>query len=120
MAGTKIKAGDTVLVRAGKDKGVRGTVLKVYRDSDRVLVEGVNRVVRNTKVTPGASGAKEGGQIHREAPINISNVMLVDSDGKATRVGSRPETADRTRSDGSSYTVTRRVRVSRRTGKDVS
>ena len=53
MAKLRIKAGDEVLVRAGKDKGAKGTVLKVYPESDRILVEGVNRVVRHTKVTPG-------------------------------------------------------------------
>jgi large subunit ribosomal protein L24 len=119
MAKMKIKAGDTVLVRAGKDKGLEGTVLKVYPESSRILVEGVNRVVRHQRVTPGQGGAKEGGLITKEAPIHISNVMLVDGDGKATRVGSRAETGEKTRADGTTRETTRRVRIGRRSGKDV-
>jgi large subunit ribosomal protein L24 len=80
MAKSKIKAGDTVLVHTGKDKGLRGTVLKVYGDVDRILVEGVNRVVRHTKVAPGQGGSRAGGLITQEASIHISNVKLVDSD----------------------------------------
>lgn len=119
MAKMKIKAGDTVLVRAGKDKGLEGTVLKVYPESNRVLVEGVNRVMRHQRVTPGQGGAREGGIITKEAAIHVSNVMLVDGDGKATRVGSREETVEKTRADGTTREATRRVRVGRRSGKDV-
>ncbi|MCB0915367.1 MAG: 50S ribosomal protein L24 [Actinobacteria bacterium] len=115
----KIKAGDTVLVRAGKDKGLEGTVLKVYPESGRVLVEGVNRVVRHQRVTPGQGGSKAGGLITKEAAIHVSNVMLVGDDGKATRAGSREETVEKTRADGSTREVTRRIRIGRRSGKDV-
>ena len=119
MAKVKIKAGDTVLVRAGKDKGLEGTVLKVYPETHRVLVEGVNRVVRHSKVTAGQGGSRAGGLITKESPIDISNVMLVDDDGTATRTGSRIDQAEKLRSDGTTRETTRRVRVSRRTGKDV-
>ena len=120
MAASKIRKGDTVQVIAGKDANKKGTVLKVLRDSDRVIVEGVNRVQRHTRVTEGQRGAKEGGIINREAPIHISNVMVLDSDGTATRVGSREESGSKNRSDGTSYDTTRRVRVSKRSGKDLS
>ncbi len=116
----KIRKGDTVQVIAGKDKGLTGTVLVVYPEADRVLVEGVNRVKRHTKVGQSNRGAKTGGILTQEAPIHISNVMLVDEDGKrATRVGFRKESVDKTRPDGSTYVVERNTRVSKRTGKDI-
>ncbi len=83
MTRRKIKAGDTVLVVAGKDKSHRGTVLKVYPETDRILVEGINRVVRHTRVTPGQGGSKAGGLIHTESPIHISNVKLLASEEAA-------------------------------------
>ncbi|MDP1721455.1 MAG: 50S ribosomal protein L24 [Candidatus Nanopelagicaceae bacterium] len=101
----KIKKGDTVLVIAGKDKGVTGKVLDL--DSKRILVEGVNRVKKHTRETTGDRGAKVGGILTVEASIAISNVMLVDEDGKATRLGARKDEAGKN------------VRISRRTGKDV-
>lgn len=75
-----VKKGDTVLVIAGKDKGVRGTVLSVDVEKNRVLVEGVNRVKRHTKVTQGTRGATVGGILTVEAPIHISNVKLSKED----------------------------------------
>ncbi len=101
----KIKKGDSVLVIAGKDKGVTGKVLDL--DSKRILVEGVNRVKKHTRETTGDRGAKVGGIMTVEASIAISNVMLVDEDGKATRLGARKDEAGKN------------VRISRRTGKDV-
>ena len=101
----KIKKDDTVLVIAGKDKGVTGKVLSV--DGSRVTVEGVNRVKRHTREQTGDKGVKVGGIITVEASLHISNVMLVDGEGQATRVGSRAG------DDG------RNVRISRRTGKDI-
>ena len=101
----KIKKDDTVLVIAGKDKGVTGKVLSV--DGSRVTVEGVNRVRRHTREQTGDKGVKVGGIITVEASLHISNVMLVDGEGQATRVGSRAG------DDG------RNVRISRRTGKDI-
>ena len=101
----KIKKNDEVLVIAGKNKGVTGKVIDV--DKNRILVEGVNRVKRHTKESTTERGVKVGGIITQEASIHISNVMIVDGDGKATRLGVR------TTEDGSN------VRISRRTGKDI-
>ena len=103
----KIKKGDTVQVIADKDKGQTGTVLEVITEDSRVLVEGVNRVLRHTKETTSERGAKVGGILTVEAPIHISNVLLVGDDGKATRIGARKD------ENGNN------VRISRRTGKDV-
>ena len=86
----KLRTDDEVIVISGKDKGLTGTVLVVYPDRDKVLVEGVNRVKRHTKVGQSARGAKEGGIITQEAPIHISNVMLVCPVCKLpTRVGTK-------------------------------
>jgi len=116
----KIRKGDTVQVITGKDKGLTGTVLVVYPDRDRVLVEGVNRVKKHTKVSQSQRGAKTGGILTQEAPIHISNVMLVDTDTKKpTRVGFRKETVDKTRADGSTYSAERNVRVAKRSGEDI-
>jgi large subunit ribosomal protein L24 len=84
----KIKKDDTVLVIAGKDRGTTGKVISV--DGNRVTVEGVNR-----------------GIITVEASLHISNVMVVDGDGKATRLGVRKDDEGKN------------VRISRRTGKDI-
>lgn len=83
-----VKKGDTVLVIAGKDKGVKGTVLSVLKDADKVIVEGVNRVKRHTKVTTGARGAAVGGIQIQEAPIHISNVKLAKEEKKAAKKAS--------------------------------
>jgi large subunit ribosomal protein L24 len=116
----KIRKGDTVQVISGKDKGLTGTVLVVYPTTDRVLVEGVNRVKRHTKVGQSQRGARTGGIVTQEAAIHISNVMLVDSSTKKpTRVGSRKQTVEKTRADGSTYETTRNVRISRRSGEDI-
>ena len=103
----RIKKGDTVLVIAGKDKGVTGKVLAVNTRTARLLVEGVNRVKKHTKETQSDRGVKVGGILTVEAPIAYSNVMLVDEDGAATRIGSRKD------EDG------KNVRISRRSGKDI-
>src|ERR671939_1304686 len=103
----KIKKGDTVLVVAGKDKGAKGKVIQAYPETQRVLVEGVNRIKKHTRVSQTQRGAQSGGIVTQEAPIHVSNVMVVDSDGKPTRVGYRTDDEGR------------RVRVSRRTGKDM-
>jgi large subunit ribosomal protein L24 len=116
----KIRKGDTVQVISGKDKGLTGTVLVVYPANDRVLVEGVNRVKRHTKVGQSNRGARTGGIVTQEAPIHVSNVMLVDSSNKKpTRLGSRKQTVEKTRVDGSTYEVQRNVRISRRSGEDI-
>ena len=105
--GLKEKKGDTVLVIAGKDKGARGKVIQAYPERSRVLVEGVNRIKKHTKVSTTQRGAKSGGIVTQEAPIHISNVQVVDGDNKPTRVGKRVNEEGRN------------VRVARRTGKDL-
>ena len=82
--GMRIKKDDEVIVIAGRDKGATGRVLRVLKDQNRVLVEGVNRVKRHSKPTP---AVPQGGIIEKEAPIHISNVMLLDTKENApTRV----------------------------------
>ena len=103
----KIKKGDTVLVIAGKDKGARGKVIQAYPGENRVLVEGVNRIKKHTRITQNQRGAQSGGIITTEAAIHVSNVMLVDGDGKPSRAGKK------TTDDG------KRVRISRRSGKEI-
>lgn len=83
----KIKRNDQVLVIAGKDKGKRGRVLRVIVDKNRVLVEGIGMIKKHVKPNPQRNVA--GGILQQEAPIHISNVMLLDSDGNVTRVGYR-------------------------------
>lgn len=114
-----IKKGDTVKVIAGKDKGVEGKVIAVLRDEDRVIVEGVNRVKRHTKViNQGGRAGNTGGIVTQEAAIHISNVMLVA--GKdTTRIGFKRVEVEKRRSDGSTYTTERSVRVSRKTGEEI-
>ena len=117
MAKLRIKKGDTVQVIAGKadDKGRTGKVIAVYTETQRVLVEGINRIKKHTKVGTSGRGAKTGGIITTEAPVHISNIMLVDPDTKKpTRVGIRTETVER---DGREKTV--RIRVAKRSGKDL-
>ena len=105
-----VKKGDRVIVVTGKDKGVTGKVIEAYPETDKILVEGVNRIKKHTKVTSTSRGAKTGGIVTTEAPIHVSNVMLlVEVDGKkvGTRVGYR-FTEDGTK-----------VRVAKRTGEDI-
>jgi len=81
----KIKTGDEVMVLAGKDKGMSGKVLKIIKDKDRVIVEGVNIIKKHVKPS---TENPQGGIEEREAPIHISNVALIDpKSGKPTRVG---------------------------------
>ncbi|MFM2207706.1 MAG: ribosomal protein [Bacteroidota bacterium] len=83
-----VRKGDTVKVMAGDSKGAQGRVLEVIVKERRVLVEGVNMVTKHTK--PNAKNT-QGGIIKQEAPIHISNVMVVDGKGNTTRVGRRME-----------------------------
>ena len=110
----KIKKGDLVVVIAGRDRGQQGRVLEVNTETDRVIVEGVQRVTKHIK--PGTRrDNQQGGLVTVEAPIHISNVMLVDPETKqGTRVGYRTEEVER---DGRKREV--RVRVAKRSGKDV-
>jgi large subunit ribosomal protein L24 len=105
----KIKKGDHVIVTAGKDRGREGTVILAYPDKQRVLVQGVNMIKKNTKVDyQGRRGAKEGGIVHQEAPIHVSNVQLVDPESKKpSRAGYRVGEDKK------------KVRISRASGKDV-
>ena len=113
-----IKKGDTVKVITGKDKGVQGKVIRVLREEQRVVVEGVNRVKKHTKVQNLGRQGTSGGIITTEAPIHVSNVMLVEGDG-VTRIGFRREQVTKRRPDGSTYTGFRSVRISRKTGKEI-
>jgi len=106
----KIKKGDLVQVITGKDRGKQGKVIAAYPQLERVLVEGVNRIKKHTKVGQSAKGAKTGGIITQEAPIHVSNVMLVvEKDGKKvpTRVGYRFD------DEGN------KIRIAKRTGEDI-
>jgi large subunit ribosomal protein L24 len=103
----KVKKGDTVQVISGPDRGAKGKVIAAYPKEQRVLVEGVNRIKKHTRVSTTQRGARSGGIVTQEASIHVSNVMVVDSDGKPTRVGYRKD------EDG------RSVRIGRRSGKDM-
>ncbi|TFG43881.1 MAG: 50S ribosomal protein L24 [Bacteroidia bacterium] len=82
-----IRKGDTVSVITGESKGQKGRVLEVDRDKNRAIVEGVNTVSKHTK--PNAK-SPQGGILKKEAPINLSNLMLIDpASGKPTRIGRR-------------------------------
>ena len=84
----KIKKGDTVEVVAGKDSGKQGRVLVVDRDRERLVIEGVNMIKRHTRPNPQKN--VKGGIVEREAPIHVSNVMVLSPDsGRRSRVGYR-------------------------------
>lgn len=83
-------------------------MLKAYPDRERVLVEGVNRIKKHTAISTNQRGAQSGGIVTQEAPIHVSNVMVVDSDGKPARVGYRLDEE-----------TGKRVRISKRNGKDI-
>ncbi|KAA0021538.1 50S ribosomal protein L24 [Antrihabitans cavernicola] len=103
----KVHKGDTVLVISGKDKGAKGKVIQAYPATEKVLVEGVNRIKKHTPVSANQRGASSGGIVTQEAPIHVSNVAVVDSDGNSTRVGYRTDDNGK------------RVRISRKSGKDI-
>ena len=86
MAKIRIKKGDEVVVLAGKDVGRRGTITRVYPDSDKVIVDGVNLVKRHTKPR---GQVMQGGIIDKEMPIHVSNVALWCNKCGATRIGYR-------------------------------
>jgi large subunit ribosomal protein L24 len=103
----KVKKGDMVLVIAGKDKGARGRVLSALPRADKVIVEGVNRVKKHTRIRTTQRGAKTGGIVTQEAPIHISNVQIVDDQGNPTRIGYRIDDNGQ------------KVRIARTTGKEL-
>ncbi|GMA18319.1 50S ribosomal protein L24 [Arsenicicoccus piscis] len=115
MAKIKIKKGDLVQVISGPEKGTTGKVIEVNRETERVIVEGVNRVTKHVKAGQSARGSRTGGLVHTEAPIHVSNVMIVDPETKKpTRITTRVEQVER---DGRTKNV--RVRVAARSGKDL-
>ena len=121
MAKMKIKKGDLVQVISGRsqknggDRGKQGKVIAVYPDTQRVLVEGINRVTKHEKAGASARGTRTGGLVHTEAPIHVSNVAVVDPDSKKpTRIKTRVETVER---DGRQKAS--RIRVAVRSGKDL-
>jgi large subunit ribosomal protein L24 len=97
----KIKKGDRVVLLTGKDKGRTGNVTKVMPKDSRVVVSGLNMVQRHTRPT---QGDPQGGIKHKEASVHVSNVAIVDANGKPTRVGFKVE-------DG------KKVRVAKTTGE---
>ena len=129
----KIKKGDVVRVIAGKDKGAEGKVISVLPEADRVIVEGVNRIKRHTKVVnQGGRDGNTGGIITQEAAIHVSNVMLLvdapksgsDDDKQAkgkvtTRIGYRRDDVTKSRPDGSTYPAKRSIRVARTSGEEI-
>jgi large subunit ribosomal protein L24 len=103
----KVKKGDTVVVLSGKDKGARGRVIAAYPQTQRVLVEGVGRITKHTRISTSQRGAQQGGIVTQEAAIHVSNVMVIGPDDTPTRIGYRKDEEGRS------------IRVSRRTGKDL-
>lgn len=94
MGKIKIKKDDKVLVIAGEHKGTQGRVIKVLRDQNKALVEGVNMIKKHAK--PSAQNP-QGGIVEKEAPIHLSNLSLTTADGQATRVGYRIEEGNKVR-----------------------
>jgi large subunit ribosomal protein L24 len=113
MAGLFVKKGDTVLVVSGKDRGIKGRVISASPDTQRVLVEGANRIKKHTKITQSGRGSQQGGIVTQEAPVHVSNVQVVcPACGKATRIGHR-------RSEPDENGKTHSVRVCKRCNGDI-
>jgi large subunit ribosomal protein L24 len=100
----KIKKGDRVVLLTGKDKGRTGNVTRVMPKDSRVVISGLNMVQRHTRPS---QGDPQGGIKHKEASVHVSNVAIVDSNGKPTRVGFKVE-------DG------KKVRVAKTTGETIN
>ena len=103
----KVKKGDEVVVIAGKDRGVKGKVIHADPLTNKVVVEGVNRVKKHERIRTTQRGSKTGGIVTQEAPIHISNVQIVDDQGKPTRIGYRIDDNGQ------------KVRIARTTGKEL-
>lgn len=89
----KLKKGDEVIVLTGKDKGKKGTISSVSPAANKAVVDGVNMAIRHTK----QSQSSQGGRISKAMPIDLSNLSLMDKNGKATRVGFREEDGKKVR-----------------------
>ena len=103
-----VRKGDRVKVIAGNDKGKIGEIISVDPKARKVVVEGVNLVKKHTKSVQQGGGSNTGGIITVEAPIHVSNVMVVDSDGKPTRIGYRRDEE-----------TGKNVRIAKSNGKDL-
>ena len=103
----KVHKGDMVQVISGPDKGAQGKVIEAYPKTNKVLVEGVKRSKRLVANSALERGAESGGIVTQEAPIHVSNVAVLDSDGNPTRVGYRFDENGK------------KVRIARRNGKDI-
>ena len=103
----KVHKGDMVQVISGPDKGAQGKVIEAYPKTNKVLVEGVNRIKKHVANSAPERGAESGGIVTQEAPIHGSNVAVLDSDGNPTRVGYRFDENGK------------KVRIARRNGKDI-
>ena len=103
-----VRKGDRVRVITGKDKGGEGRVIQAFPKEDKVLVEGVNRIKKHTKITSTQRGAQSGGIVTQEAPVHVSNVQVIcGSCGKPSRIGHRRNENDQS------------VRICRRCGGDL-
>ena len=103
----KVHKGDMVQVISGPDKGAQGKVIEAYPKTNKVLVEGVNRIKKHVANSAPERGAESGGIVTQEAPIHVSNVAVLDSDGNPTRVGYRFDENGK------------KGRIARRNGKDI-
>lgn len=103
----KVHKGDMVQVISGPDKGAQGKVIEAYPKTNKVLVEGVNRIKKHVANSAPERGAESGGIVTQEASIHVSNVAVLDSDGNPTRVGYRFDENGK------------KVRIARRNGKDI-
>lgn len=83
----KLKKGDTVVILTGKDKGNKGEISSVNPTANKAVVEGANMAIRHTQQTQ----SSQGGRLAKAMPIDLSNLALLDKNGKATRVGFRME-----------------------------
>ena len=103
-----VRKGDRVRVITGKDKGGEGRVIQAFPQDDRVLVEGVNRIKKHTKITSTQRGAQSGGIVTQEAPVHVSNVQVICPNcSKPARVGHRRNESNKS------------VRVCRRCNGDI-
>ena len=103
MAGLFVRKGDTVQVITGKNRGDKGKVILAFPETERVLVEGVNRIKKHTKVSTTQRGAQTGGIVTQEAPVHVSNVQVVcPSCDKPSRISHKRSEPD---ADGKTHSV---------------